>query len=387
MRAFPHARGVIRLAWAAACLLLALLAVFPAPTYVFWQIAVLVTELGVVPATATLLVLLPGWRRSRAGRSAAVLALSASVLALSPLVRGMAAARAARTELTRNFSVAVATAPFRPAALLTGTADDPVIPETHEYARRGRVPLLLDLYRPHSAAAATGRPVVVVVHGGSWRSGDRRQLPELNSHLARRGYVVAAIEYRLAPAHTFPAALDDVHAAVRWLASHAFDLGIDTMRVTLLGRSAGGHLALLAGYTMRDRPIRGVVSLYGPTDLRWGWEHPANPRVIDSRGVLASFLGGTLAERGDVFDRASPLRFAADAVPTLLIHGNRDELVRDAHAEFLAAALRARGTPHAYVRLPWATHGCDYVFRGPCGQISTWAVDRFLDAVVGTQAP
>jgi acetyl esterase/lipase len=373
-------RDVARLLWATVSLLLALLTVVPAPTYVLWQMIVLVTELGIVLAAAALLAVLPGWRRSRAGQIAAVLAVIACVLALSPLVRVIAAARNARTQLTREFPGDVAAAPFRLVGLLTGTADAPVPPATHVYARRGHTPLLLDLYRP-PARTGTPRPAVVAVHGGSWRGGDRRQLPELNWHLARRGYVVAAIDYRLAPAHTFPAPLDDVHAAVLWLVAQARALDIDTTRIALLGRSAGAHLALLAAYELRNPAIRGVVSLYGPTDLRWGWLHPANPRVIDSRGVLRDFLGGTLAERGPVFDRASPLRFTANAVPTLLIHGQRDDLVRSAHADFLAAALRARGIPHAYVKLPWATHGCDYVFRGPCGQLSTWAIDHFLNAV------
>ena len=104
--------------------------------------------------------------------------------------------------------------------------------------------------------------------------------------------------------------------------------------------------------------------------------------MIDSRAVLRDYLGGSLAERGDVFDRASPLRFTSAAVPTLLIHGGRDELVSAVHADRLATALRERGVTHAYVRLPWATHGCDYVYRGPCGQISTWAVQQFLAGIL-----
>jgi acetyl esterase/lipase len=160
-------------------------------------------------------------------------------------------------------------------------------------------------------------------------------------------------------------------------------MGIDASRIALLGRSAGGHLALLAAYTLNDPAIRGAISFYGPTDLRWGWEHPANKLVIDSRATLNRFLGGTPADSAATYETASPVNYTLQAVPTLLIHGARDELVSVHHSEMLAEKLQRRGMPFVFVELPWATHGCDYFLRGPCGQISTWAVERFLLNVFG----
>ena len=71
--------------------------------------------------------------------------------------------------------------------------------------------------------------------------------------------------------------------------------------------------------------------------------------------------------------------------PTLFLQGLRDEHVSPFHAEFVSARLIDAGVPHAVVRLPWATHGCDYIFSGPCGQVATYAVERFLGAVLAAR--
>jgi acetyl esterase/lipase len=140
---------------------------------------------------------------------------------------------------------------------------------------------------------------------------------------------------------------------------------------------------LLEAYTSSDPSIRGVVAFYAPTDQRWGWENPTNPRVYDSFHTLRSFLGGTPAENPEAYRTSSPLTYAAArGVPTLLIHGSKDELVSVKQSMRLDSALAARGVPHVFIEMPWATHGCDWVFNGPCGQISTYAIERFLASVL-----
>src|SRR6185436_16754791 len=89
-------------------------------------------------------------------------------------------------------------------------------------------------------------PAVVVVHGGAWMHGDPSQAAGNALHFARRGISTVSISYRLAPAHRFPAPLDDVHHGIRWVRAHADELGIDPSRMALLGLSAGAHLTLLA---------------------------------------------------------------------------------------------------------------------------------------------
>jgi acetyl esterase/lipase len=224
----------------------------------------------------------------------------------------------------------------------------------------------------------------VVVHGGSWQGGDSNQLAGLNRYLAARGYVVAAIDYRLAPTHRFPAQRDDVLAAIDYLKTNAGQFGIDPARIVLLGRSAGGHLALLVAYTARDPAIRGVVAFYPPTDLLWGYYHPAKKRIIDGIPIVESFLGGGPTAVPDAYAVASPLSHAgAECPPTLLIHGGRDNLVSPIQSERLAERLQAAGCRYLYLRLPWATHGCDVNLSGPSGQISTYAVERFLASMTG----
>ena len=132
-----------------------------------------------------------------------------------------------------------------------------------------------------------------------------------------------------------------------------------------------------------DDAVRGVVSIYGPADLRYAWEHPGNPRVYDGIGTIERYLGGRPADVGQVYDDASPYQFVGPNTPaTLLVHGGRDEIVSVVQSQRLAERLRAHGRPHVLVAPGWATHGCDYHFAGPCGQLSTFAIERFLAAVL-----
>ncbi|HMQ34275.1 MAG TPA: alpha/beta hydrolase [Chloroflexaceae bacterium] len=379
-----HAGAAARLGWGALSLALALLAVFRAPTYLLWQVAVLVTEWGHALALLALAPLLPGWRRTAPGRLGAALGVGAALLALSPLARAVGPARALPERLEAAFGLAPAPlgrpAPLVARDVLRGVPLPALAPERLFYAGGAGQELGLDYYRPSGASGPA--PLVVVIHGGSWQSGDSAQLAPLNRYLAGRGYAVAAISYRLAPAWPFPAARDDVLAAVAFLKGRAAALGLDPARIVLLGRSAGGQLALLAAYSAGDPAILGAVSFYGPTDMVYGYENPSNPLVIDSRGVLEAYLDGTPATAPAAYAAASPIAFVGPAAPpTLLVHGGRDELVTPRQSERLAARLEEAGRPHLLLALPWATHGADFNLSGPFGQLSTYAVEHFLAAV------
>ena len=373
-----------------------LVAVLPHPTAGLWMASIVLSEGGYWLAllASPLVVDLRAWRGSEDGRPAprilaATAALAGIVLLLSPVAGAYAVARTLPNLLEARFGTPVRAPlaePPRPApvslpALLAGVSSGEVVAEEHVYAVREEDDLRLDLYRPVRAVGAL--PVVVMIHGGGWSTGDKRDFPALNGYLAARGYVVAAIGYRLLPDARFPAAQDDVAEAIRYLGSLAETYNLDPDRIALVGRSAGGQIALLAGYAAGNPAIRGVVSFYAPTALRWGYANPAKPGVIDSSAVLDAYLGGPPATHGAQYDAAEPARFvSASTPPTLFIQGLRDEHVSPFHAEFVSARLLEAGVPHALVRLPWATHGCDYLFRGPCGQVSTFAVEWFLDAVL-----
>ena len=366
-----------------------LIAVLEQPTSLIWQASVLLSEWGHWLALLALL-LLPGWRRSWADATGAMVASVGIVLLLTPLARAYRLSETLPADLDRAFGPAVAASrslqPRRPAPLvltdlIRGVQTTDVLVDEHVYDVVDGENLTLDLYRP--AFAEGSLPVVVVVHGGGWTDGDKRELPDLNEYLASRGYVVASIEYRLAPRWPFPAAQEDVSAAIDYVKDLAHTHSLNPERIALIGRSAGGQVALLASYTSNDPAIKGVVSFYGPTALRWGYDNPAKIGVVDSSGILELYLGGPPDSHGAQYDAAEPRRFvSASTLPTLFIQGLRDEHVSPFHAEFVSDRLIEAGVPHHVVRMPWATHGCDYVFSGPCGQISTCAVERFLGAML-----
>ena len=249
------------------------------------------------------------------------------------------------------------------------------------YSAEAGVELTLDLYLP---LARGPHPLIVVVHGGGWSVGSRFDRPALNHYLAGRGYAVAAVDYRLAPDWRYPAQLQDVRTALGFLARSAGEFDLDAQRMVLLGRSAGGHLALLASYTstprmIADARIVGVVAYYPPSDLvalaRLG---PAES-VLDQRAILRDFLGGEGATAPELYWRASPLAYAdRPARPTLLVHGARDAIVPVDQSQRLAEALEAAGNSVAYVELPWSAHDFDQVFNGLGNQLSLYELDRFL---------
>jgi acetyl esterase/lipase len=250
----------------------------------------------------------------------------------------------------------------------------------HTYTNGGSKPLKLDLYR--STHSQGTQPLIVMVHGGSWKAGNKEQLPAINRYLSQQQYTVAAINYQHAPAAHFPAPVQDVFSAIDYLKANAAELRIDATRIVLIGRSAGAQIALAAAYAGREPCIRGVVDFYGPADLVLGYEVPSRRWVLDSRKVLEDYLGGTPTQKPEQYAAGSPLNFVSSTTPpTLLIHGKLDPIVWFKQSELLSARLEEARRPHLFLELPWATHGCDANLSGPSGQLSLYAIDRFLARV------
>ena len=368
-------------AWALA--FWSLLALFRVPTHFLWKPAIAATEWGhwlaavaiavgalAVPFRASLWAILP--------------ACAAALLFVSPVVRGLWHASSVGERIGQSFPAPEIDptggrgrrSPLRVADLVHISI--PKVDFIHlTYHSVADTPLTLDLYRPMDESGPA--PLVMVIHGGSWNSGSSSQLPGMNRYLAAAGYGVAAINYRLAPTHRFPAPLEDIRRAIAFLDEHAERYGIDASRLALIGRSSGGHLALLAAYTLGLEPIRGVVALYPPTDMHWSWARPSPRRVMDSNAIIADFLGGTPEDVPENFDRASPIRFVRPESPqTLLIHGRKDVLVSPIQSRRLTAELVRSGVRHCYLELPWGNHGMDANLAGPSGQMTLYAVERFL---------
>ncbi|MEP6600403.1 MAG: alpha/beta hydrolase [Nitrospirota bacterium] len=374
------------------------LAFLPAPTHLLWMVALGITEWGHwLTLLALTLLILGGFGISRNGTLSAVglagalLCLVSACFTVTPVLRGVLIARELPSQLERSFGMTEAAriddsakkaTPLVLSNLFKGVGVPAIQPTSVIYRKLESQELSLDLYQPSSSQRGSNQRVgVLVVHGGGWQSGDSREFAALNHELAGRGYLVAAINYRLAPQHKFPAALEDVKQGIAYLKAHAADLGLDGNRLVLLGRSAGGQLALLAAYA-GDPAVRGVIAFYAPPDLRFSYTFPANPAVLDSQGLLRSYLGSDPDHLPSTYLAASPFYFVSSTTPpTLLIHGGRDELLGEEQSERLAVRLAAYGRQQFLLTLPWATHGCDINFSGPCGQLSTYAIERFITAV------
>ena len=193
-------------------------------------------------------------------------------------------------------------------------------------------------------------PAIIAIHGGAWISGDKRFDALHCRKMAQKGYVVMAINYRLAPKHKHPAQIDDCREALRWLHEHAHEYHIDPDRLGVWGYSAGGHLAALMATDRRaeDPPIRVCVAGGAPCDLGMIPE--------DSR-ALAGFLGGTRRALSDVYSKASPIEHvSSDDPPILLYHGDADELVPIAYASKMHKKLQECGVACEYLVLPGKSH-------------------------------
>ena len=232
-----------------------------------------------------------------------------------------------------------------------------------EYGKGGDETLRLDLAWPETLADRA--PCVVVIHGGAWRAGNKAQHADLIYKFAQAGYVSASLQYRFCPKHVFPAQVEDVKCAVRYLRANAERLHIDPTRFGAVGFSAGAHLSMMLGVTNEkdglegnggwpDQPsqVQAVVAYFGPTDLA------ATDLPAASLPLVKDFLGGTAQEKPDAYAKASPVTFAsAGDAPLLIFQGTKDPLVPHTQAYKMADALTAAGVPGRVELLLGASHG------------------------------
>jgi acetyl esterase/lipase len=249
-----------------------------------------------------------------------------------------------------------------------------------EYGTGGQRKLQLDLYLPKGRTKAT--PAILFIHGGAWKSGKRDQLKYYCVKFAEKGYVTATASYRLMDEAPFPACVHDVKCAVRWLRANAEKDRIDPNRIAVSGNSAGGHLAMMVGYS-DDPSLEGsggnegvssrvcaVVNFYGPTDLTTDY--------AKGQGIISEFLGGkTFDEAPDVYKLASPLfHLTKDDPPTLIFHGTIDGLVPIAQADRLADKLKELGIEYIYEKYEGWPHAMDVA--EPINRRCLYQMERFF---------
>jgi len=235
---------------------------------------------------------------------------------------------------------------------------EPVVPDSIElrkdivYKQVDSTSLQLDIYKLKSLNEAA--PVLIFIHGGSWAKGKRSDyLPYLLDY-AQKGYVCVTVSYRLAGAAHYPAAVQDVQAAVQWIREHSGEHMINPEKIALIGGSAGGHLAMMVGYEdeAKNPKVQAIVNLYGPSDL--------TTEYARNRDECLNFLGYSYQERPDLYRHASPrTHITGDDPPTLIFHGSIDSLVPVSQSDSLHRWLDRVGIPNEYHRLKGWPHTMD----------------------------
>jgi acetyl esterase/lipase len=231
-------------------------------------------------------------------------------------------------------------------------------------------PLLMDIYKP--SAGGSPVPAVLYIHGGAWIRGTKSSDLDLIDiqALVQAGFAVAALDYRLSPEHRFPAQIEDVKCAVRYLRSHAAAWSIDPDRIGAAGGSAGGHLAAMlglmgdgdgfegvGGWENTSSAVQAVCDMYGPADLTE--DYTSLSRVVE---ILVLRRREKDAPELAV---ASPVTYVhPGAPPFLLMHGDKDNIVVLHQSELLYERLQEAGVPARLVVAHHAAH-CFHPADGP----------------------
>lgn len=239
-----------------------------------------------------------------------------------------------------------------------------------EYSAPDGKPLLLDIYHP---AGQGPFAAVIVVHGGGWQFGDRKNLADTARYLAENGLEAFAIDYRLAALKNYspyPAAVEDVRASIGWVRKHASDYHVDPSKIALLGSSTGAHLVSLVGMEgtgpldQGDR-VKAVVSWSGPQDVVELYNDAPHRAKVGVEKFTDCHEGLPACE--SLFREISPVTYVDSSDPPLLFANGTQELVPLTGALEMANALAQAGVPHLLVQVPGSLHAQHYVDERPPG--------------------
>jgi len=228
--------------------------------------------------------------------------------------------------------------------------------------------LRMDFY--HARNSSRRLPLLVFIHGGAWSHGDRSEYLGYALHFANLGYATATLTYRFVKDAPYPACVEDVTDAVRFIFENSEKYHYDPDRVALIGGSAGAHLAMLAAYGWKssvvksdssknvsnNHQIKALVELYGPVDF--------TTEYARNQSMVTRLMAHSYAENPQLYTEASPLSWVSkEAPPTLILHGTSDSLVPISQAEQLKHKLDSLGVPNVYLPLPGWPHTTDLVKR------------------------
>ncbi len=241
------------------------------------------------------------------------------------------------------------------------------------YVTDGHERQKLDLYVP--ADTGENLPLIIWVHGGAWRGGNKTHYRPMGYLSA--GYAGASLNYRLSQHAVFPAQIEDVKAAIRWLRANAETYRLDPNRFAAWGSSAGGHLVAMLG-TAGDVPefevgenlevsskVQAVVDYFGPTDFLQMDAHRLPDGLVHDApdSPESKLVGGPIQAHKDRVAKANPITYVSkDNPPFLIIHGDQDKLVPFHQSVLLKDALEKAGVPVTFYRVEDGGHGW---FRDP----------------------
>ncbi len=215
---------------------------------------------------------------------------------------------------------------------------------------------VLDLFVPSGQAPVGGRPVIIAIHGGGWRKFSKEEYEPTVAPFASLGYIVAVPNYRLSRPGlpTWPLNFEEIRDSVRWVRSHAINLGANPNKIAAMGESAGGHLAALLGTNAdASAKVQAVVDFYGPSDLAT-LEHLSPNASLPIR----QYLGATPTQNPARYADASPItHVSADDSPFLIVQGTADPVVVPSQSRAFAARLSAVGVLNRLVMVRGAGHG------------------------------
>jgi acetyl esterase/lipase len=249
--------------------------------------------------------------------------------------------------------------------------------------------LELDVWGTGKGTAGPLRPAILMVHGGGWKFGTRSSTPKWNLWLNDLGYEVFDVEYRMPPPVRWREEVGDVKAALGWISAHASEYHVDPARISIMGGSAGGNLAMLAAYSVDDSTlapsidvprvqVKSVVNFYGPSDMTLIY------RECPSRDVplaMEEYIGGSPEQVPDRYRALSPITHVSAATPpTITFLGTLDRLVLENQATMLDEAMRKAGASHELYLLPANDHAFDLNWGGFATQIARAKIRAFLES-------
>ena len=241
------------------------------------------------------------------------------------------------------------------------------------YREAGGAKLVMDVFLPPAdlqSTAPKGRAAVLLIHGGGWAGGDRSTCYDAARWFAARGFVCFAAQYRLVKptADKWPAQLDDVQAAVRWIREHAAEYNVNPAAIGAAGNSAGSHLVSLLGlcdtrdtataqFPKQSSRVTCVVDLFGPSDLTARFP-TTGPYGISVQKLVDDFLGKPAVEAPEIARDASPINHITPAaVPFLIIHGDQDSVVPPDQSARFHEALKKAGVDSTLIWMKGENHG------------------------------